>query len=114
MQKSLSTLTIKAALVCAAALLAVACDRSPVDTGVKPPTTTVGTELDDTIITAGVKSALLADPAIKSLDFKVETRKGDVQVSGFVDNQMQIDSAIAAAKKVSGVQSVQNALRIKN
>ena len=99
---------------CALALFVVGCDRSPVDTGVKPPTTTVGTELDDTIITAAVKSALLADPAIKSMDFKVETRKGEVQVSGFVDNQMQIDSAIAAAKKVSGVQTVQNALRIKN
>ena len=107
-------LPLKITLVCALALFAAGCDRSPLDTGVKPPTTTVGTELDDTLITAGVKSAFLADPAIKSLDFKVETHKGDVQVSGFVDNQMQIDSALAAAQKVRGVQSVQNALRIKN
>ena len=113
MQKSVSRLPVKVALLCSLALLVVACDRSPVDTGVKPPTTTVGTELDDTIITAGVKSALFKDPSIKSFDFKVETHKGDVQVSGFVDNQMQIDSAIAAASKVSGVQNVQNALRIK-
>ncbi len=109
-----TSLPIQISLACILALLLAGCDRSPLDTGVKPPTTSVGTELDDTLITAGVKSALLADPAIKSLDFKVETRRGDVQVSGFVDNQMQIDSAIAAAQKVSGVQSVQNALRIKN
>ena len=99
-------LTGKITAACALALILAACEKSPLDTG-------VGTELDDTLITAGVKSALLADPAIKSLDFKVETRRGDVQVSGFVDNQMQIDSAIAAAQKVKGVQSVQNALSIK-
>ncbi len=52
--------------------------------------TTVGTEIDDTVVTTKVKSALLADAEIKSFDVKVETRKGAVQLSGFVDNQMSL------------------------
>ncbi|MGA7985227.1 MAG: BON domain-containing protein [Burkholderiales bacterium] len=79
----------------------------------QPATTTVGTELDDSVITAKVKSALLADPDIKSFDIAVETRKGEVQLSGFVDNQAQIDQAIAIAQKVDGVTSVGNAMSIK-
>lgn len=75
--------------------------------------TTVGTEVDDTVVTAKVKSALLADPDIKSLDLQVETRKGTVQLSGFVNNQTQIDRAIAATRAVSGVTNVENKLSIK-
>jgi len=75
--------------------------------------TTVGTEIDDTVVTTKVKSALLADADIKSFDFKVETRKGAVQLSGFVDNQAQIDRAIAATRGVEGVKSVENAITVK-
>jgi hyperosmotically inducible protein len=79
----------------------------------QPATTTVGTEIDDSVITTKVKSALLADPDIKSFDIAVETRKGEVQLSGFVDSQEQIDQAIALAQKVDGVTSVNNAMSIK-
>jgi len=75
--------------------------------------TTVGTEIDDTVVTTKVKSALLADADIKSFDFKVETRKGAVQLSGFVDNQAQIDRAIAATRGVEGVKSVENGITVK-
>ncbi len=64
--------------------------------------TTVGIEIDDTVVTAKVKSALLADPDIKSLDLQVETRKGTVQLSGFVDSKAQIYRAIAVAAAVEG------------
>ncbi len=79
----------------------------------QPATTTIGTEIDDSVITTKVKSALLADPDIKSFDIAVETRKGEVQLSGFVDSQEQIDQAIAIAQKVDGVTSVGNAMSIK-
>jgi len=83
----------------------------------KPPTppasTTVGTEIDDTVVTTKVKSALFADPDIKSFDLKVETRKGAVQLSGFVDNQAQIDRAITATRGVEGVRSVDNSISLK-
>ena len=76
--------------------------------------TTVGTEIDDTIVTTKVKSALLADADIKSFDLKVETRKGEVQLSGFVNNQGQVDRAIAATRAVEGVKSVANAIVLKD
>jgi hyperosmotically inducible protein len=75
--------------------------------------TTVGTEIDDTVVTTKVKSALFADPDIKSFDLKVETRKGAVQLSGFVDNQAQIDRAITATRAVEGVRSVDNSISLK-
>jgi hyperosmotically inducible protein len=74
---------------------------------------TVGNTVDDGIVTAKVKSALLADPGVKSFDIATATRKGEVQLSGFVDNQAQIDRAIDIARGVEGVQSVNNQMRIK-
>jgi hyperosmotically inducible protein len=82
-------------------------------TATRPATTTVGTEIDDSVITTKVKAALLADPDVKSFDIAVETHKGEVQLSGFVDSQEQIDQAIAVARKVDGVTSVGNAMSIK-
>ena len=75
--------------------------------------TTVGTDIDDGAVTTKVKSALLADADVKSFDIKVETRKGEVQLSGFVDNQVQMDRAIAVAKGVEGVKSVDNKMSLK-
>ena len=75
--------------------------------------TTIGHRVDDSIITTKVKSALLADSAVKSFDIAVATRKGEVQLSGFVDNQAQIDDAVALARKVEGVTGVGNELSIK-
>ena len=76
--------------------------------------TTVGTEIDDTVITTRVKSALLADPDIKSFDLKVETRKGVVQLSGFVNNQGQVDRAITATRGVQGVKDVEHHISLKD
>lgn len=78
-----------------------------------PASTTVGTVIDDTVVTASVKSALLGDPEIKSFDFRVETRKGEVMLSGFVDNQAQLDRANVLAKAVTGVTSIQNNVTLK-
>ena len=74
---------------------------------------TVGTQIDDTVVTAKVKSALLGDPDIKSFDLKVETRKGAVQLSGFVDNQTQIARALATTGGVEGVKSIENNIALK-
>jgi hyperosmotically inducible protein len=79
----------------------------------KDSKTTLGHRVDDGIITTKVKSALLADPAVKSFDIAVATRKGEVQLSGFVDNQGQIDQAVAIAHKVDGVTGIGNELSIK-
>jgi hyperosmotically inducible protein len=77
------------------------------------PSTTVGTKIDDSVVTTRVKSALLSDPSIKSFDIAVVTRKNEVQLSGFVDNQAQIDRAIEITRGVEGVESVTNKMSIK-
>jgi hyperosmotically inducible protein len=70
------------------------------------PNTTARAKIDDSVITAAVKLALLADPDVSSLGFKVDTRKGKVQLSGYVDNQTQIDRLIAVTHGVSGVKGI--------
>jgi hyperosmotically inducible protein len=99
-----------------AALVAVAlaaCGK-PADTSpATVTTTTLGNDIDDTAITARVKSALMSDPQINSYDFNVETRKGDVLLSGFVDNQAQLDQALRTTQAVEGVKSIQNNVALK-
>ena len=106
-------LIVGSALAAALSLLAAGCSRQD-ETPAAAAKTTVGTEIDDTVVTTKVKSALLADADIKSFDLKVETRKGAVQLSGFVDNQAQIDRAIAATRAVEGVKSVENGITLKD
>ncbi|MCE9639519.1 MAG: BON domain-containing protein, partial [Betaproteobacteria bacterium] len=79
----------------------------------KGAATTVGNQVDDGIVTAKVKAALLADASVKSLDIAVVTRKGEVQLSGFVDNQGQIDHAIEVVRGIAGVRTVGNEMSIK-
>ncbi|MBT3067478.1 BON domain-containing protein [Rhodoferax sp. U11-2br] len=92
----------------------VACNK-PVDgTGAAAPATTVGTEVDDSVVTTRVKTALLDNVDVKGFDIQVETRKGEVMLSGFVSNQTQIDQAVNVAKGVEGVTHVNNKLSIKD
>ena len=113
MNKHFGVLALRTTLAGLTALVIVACDKPAQTTGVAPPSTTVGTKIDDTVITASVKSALLANPEIKSFDLKVETRKGEVQLSGFVDSQAQIDQASSVARGIGGVEKVLNNVAIK-
>jgi hyperosmotically inducible protein len=99
-------------LAAAASFLIAGCNRQ--DEPAAAAKTTMGTEIDDTVVTTKVKSALLSDPDIKSFDLKVETRKGAVQLSGFVDNQEQVERAIAATRGVEGVLNVENAITLKS
>ena len=102
----------------AALILVSGCDSRDTDTratapAATPATTSIGTEIDDGIVTAKVKSALLADPDVKSFDLKVETRKGEVMLSGFVGNQVQVERAILVARGVEGVKTVTNKMDLK-
>ena len=69
--------------------------------------------VDDSVITTKVKYALLADPDVKSLGIGVETFKGEVQLSGFVNNAEQARKAVEIAESVQGVRSVKNSLIVK-
>lgn len=77
------------------------------------PATTVGMEIDDTVVTTRVKSALIEHNDTKGFDIKVETRKGVVQLSGFVDNRSQADRAMSVARSVERVKGTTDAMTLK-
>lgn len=102
------------ALATVATTLLVACNKAPEDAPLAAPApTSMSTQMDDSIITASVKSALLASADINSFDLQVETRKGIVLVSGHVDSQAQIDQALTVTRGVTGVVDVENAVTLK-
>lgn len=72
-----------------------------------------GEYIDDTVITTKVKAAIFNEPGLKSAEINVETFKGVVQLSGFVNSQADIDKAVQLARNVAGVQSVKNDMRLK-
>jgi osmotically-inducible protein OsmY len=72
-----------------------------------------GQYVDDTAITAKVKTAIFEQPSLKSAEINVETFKGVVQLSGFVRSQENINTAMATAKTVKGVSSVKNDMIVK-
>lgn len=78
-----------------------------------PTRESTGEYVDDSTITAKVKAALVKDPIVKALDVKVETFKGAVQLSGFVNSEAEKTQAGNVAASVSGVTSVKNDVVVK-
>jgi osmotically-inducible protein OsmY len=72
-----------------------------------------GEYVDDSVITTKVKSLLASDDFLKSFQIGVETYKGVVQLSGFVNSQQAVDKAVQIARSVKGVTSVKNDLIVK-
>ena len=72
-----------------------------------------GEYVDDTVITTKIKSLLAADDFLKSFEISVETYKGAVQLSGFVNTRDAVNRAGKIARSVEGVDSVKNNLSIK-
>jgi len=72
-----------------------------------------GKYVDDSVLTARVKAALLKEPELKSMDVSVETMRGEVLLSGFVQDEAQRQKALKAAVSVNGVASVKNALVVR-
>jgi len=72
-----------------------------------------GQYVDDSSITAKVKADILGDSALKVFDIGVETFKGVVQLSGFVNSAEIRSRAGVVASRVNGVKSVKNSLIVK-
>jgi len=72
-----------------------------------------GEYLDDSVVTAKVKAEIFRDPSLKSAEINVETFKGVVQLSGFVNSQEDINRVVGVARAVEGVVSVENDMRLK-
>jgi hyperosmotically inducible protein len=95
-----------AILLAAAALTSISCASTRTKEG-------TGEYVDDTVITAKVKSAFLGEKGLKVAEINVETFKGVVQLSGFIESRADADRAIGLARAVSGVVSVKDDMRIK-
>ncbi len=72
-----------------------------------------GEYIDDTVITTKVKAAIFDEPTLKSAEINVETFKGTVQLSGFVNSRADIAKAVQVARGVAGVTAVKNDMRLK-
>jgi len=72
-----------------------------------------GEYVDDAAITTKVKAAILNEPTLKVFQINVETFKGEVQLSGFVDAAQSVKKAGEVARGVKGVKSVKNSLIVK-
>jgi len=99
--KYFSAVFVAIALVCA-----VGCAPSTQHEG-------TGEYVDDSVITAKVKAAVLKEDTLKSAEINVETFKGVVQLSGFVNSQADINKAAQLARGINGVTSVKNDMQVK-
>jgi osmotically-inducible protein OsmY len=103
----MAKLTAKSALTGAALVLALA---GCAGTASREST---GEFIDDSVITTKVKTAILNEPSLKVGQIQVETFKGTVQLSGFVDSREDVSTAERLARGVRGVRTVRNDLAVR-
>lgn len=77
------------------------------------PATGASEYVDDSVVTTRVKAAIATDPSLRPFLIGVETYKGIVQLSGFVDSAQNVRRAGEVAASVQGVSSVRNDLIVK-
>jgi osmotically-inducible protein OsmY len=76
-------------------------------------TDSTGEYVDDTVISSKVRAEIIGDEQLSIFDIDVETFKGDVQLSGFVDSEAMKERAGTLARNVKGVNTVHNNLVVK-
>lgn len=78
-----------------------------------PKHESTGEYIDDSVITTKVKTAIFDEETLKVFQINVETFKGVVQLSGFVDSRQNVNKAGEVARRVTGVVAVKNDLGVK-
>lgn len=78
-----------------------------------PTRESTGEYSDDTTITTKFKAEIFNDPMLKVFQINVESYKGVLQLSGFVDSRQAADQAVAVASAVKGVTAVKDSLVVK-
>ena len=105
-----SVLSAALGTIAVAILSACASDKQPPE-----EKRTTGEFTNDAALTAKVKSAIATDVGARTAAaINIDTYRGVVQLTGFVNSPEQAQRAEAAAKKVEGVRSVKNDVRIKS
>ncbi len=84
------------------------------ETETAPAKRSVGEVIDDSVITTKAKAEILRTKELKSLQISVETRQGEVLLSGFVDNEAARMKAEEVVSKIEGVKSVKNGLEVRS
>jgi osmotically-inducible protein OsmY len=105
-----SILSLVVVMLCAAPL---AFAQTKDTTAVDVPRQVGGLASDDMDITKRVKSAIAMDNAFSGFNIVVVTTKGDVRLTGNVDNKEQIQQILAIARAVDGVKTVHDELKVK-
>src|SRR5262245_42153542 len=80
------------------------------NSGMSDRTADAGKAIDDASLTTKVKSALTAEPDLKSLTINVDTMAGVVTLKGTADSQANRQKAEQIASAVEGVRTVKNEL----
>lgn len=93
-------------VVAVMALVLVGCESTPTQRS-------SGEYIDDTTITAKVKTALIHNPDTSAMQIDIETYRGDVQLNGFVDSNTAKEEAEQTALGVEGVRVVHNNLQVR-
>jgi osmotically-inducible protein OsmY len=98
-------------------MLITGCNKPPETTGTQTSAAieshTGPTSVNDSEVTSRVKSALAQDDILKMFEITVATLKGDVRITGVVDNQAQIDHADKLLHSIEGVHTIHDELTIK-
>jgi hyperosmotically inducible protein len=100
-------------LVALLALAVVACTPTPASTAVSPSDTRALGLIKDKALATIIQSALLADPVVKNFNLDVDVSMGEIQLSGGVDEQAQVDRALQVARGIVGIQRINNKLIVK-
>ena len=81
----------------------------------EPNSRSTGQTIDDASNTARVKTEIAKDVSVgQSAGVNVDTYRGTVSLSGFVDSQAQAGAVARTASQVPGVQKVDNNLKLRS
>lgn len=75
--------------------------------------TTTGRYIDDSVITAKVKSELLRDPVTEGFKIDVTTIDGVVYLTGLVNSEKEKQKAGELARQIPGAKQVKNELTLR-
>ncbi len=79
----------------------------------EPATQTVGEKIDDASVTAQVKTALLTHRSTSALKTKVETRDGEVTLTGIASNAAEKSLVTKLVTDIQGVTGVKNQMTVE-
>lgn len=94
-------------------MLMNACSQAENPGPTHPTTVSAAANVSDVDITTHVKSALNSEPDLAGLDITVVTTKGDIRLMGVVPSQVQIDTAVRAARASEGAHTIHNELTVQ-